>query len=261
MTASKDKVVASVAGAKASLEQALADLEHLPAFDSGQIAFAAHALNNFLSVNRGTAELLRISLKNDRDVQVRIRVEALVHAADLMAHTVSQLMNTSAPAKPRLIYDYMDLASLVQKACDYYGHIAAKKKIRIVFTSTQAPHAWSDRVAVAAILDNLLSNAVKYSPQGKSVFVTVIAESPSVVCRVRDEGPGISSHDQAKLFQRGIRLSAVPTGGEPSTGYGLAVAKELIDNLSGEIWCDSELGHGACFSISLPSHPPDNREA
>jgi signal transduction histidine kinase len=261
MTASKDKVVATVAGAKASLEQALADLEHLPSFDSGQIAFAAHALNNFLGVIRGTSELLLISLKNNRDVQARIRIEALVHATDLMAHTVNQLMNTSAPAKPRLIYDYMDLTLLVQKACDYYGPIAARKKIRMVFTGTQALHAWSDRVAVAAILDNLLSNAIKYSSQEKSVFVTVIAESPGVVCRVRDEGPGISPDDQAKLFQRGVRLSAVPTGGEPSTGYGLAVAKELIDNLGGKMWCVSELGQGACFSISLPTHPPHHPQS
>jgi signal transduction histidine kinase len=261
MAASKDNVVTTIAGAKASLEQALADLEHLPAFDSGQIAFAAHALNNFLGVIRGTAELLLISLRNNRDIQVRIKAEALVHAADLMTHTVNQLMNTSAPAKPRLIYDHIDLASLVQKACDYYKRVADKKKIGIVFTSTQAPTAWSDRVAVAAVLDNLLSNAVKYSPRETSVSVTVSARSPNVICSVRDEGPGISPDDQAKLFQRGVRLSAVPTGGEPSTGYGLAVAKELIDNLSGEMWCDSELGHGACFSISLPCHPPDNGDA
>ena len=258
MVASKDKVVTTIAGAKASLEQALADLEHLPAFDSGQIAFAAHALNNFLGVIRGTAELLLISLRNNRDIQVRIKAEALVHAADLMTHTVNQLMNTSAPAKPRLIYDYMDLTSLVQKACDYYGGIAARKKIRVVFMPMEAPHAWSDRVAVAAILDNLLSNAFKYSPQETSVLVTVSARSPNVICSVRDEGPGISPDDQAKLFQRGVRLSAVPTGGEPSTGYGLAVAKDLIDSLGGKMWCESELGRGACFSISLPVHPLPN---
>jgi len=256
--ASKDKVVATISGAKASLEKALADLEHLPAFDAGQIAFAAHALSNFLGVIRGTAELLLISLRDSSDIRARIRVEALVHAADLMTHTVNQLMNTSAPAKPTLVYDYIDLTLLVEKACDYYERVAARKRIGIVFTATQAPQAWSDRVAVAAVLDNLLSNAVKYSPEETSIFVTVSARSPNVVCSVQDQWPGISPDDQAKLFQRGVRLSAAPTGGEPSTGYGLAVAKELIDNLDGRMWCDSELGHGACFSISLPTHPPEN---
>ena len=49
-----------------------------------------------------------------------------------------------------------------------------------------------------------------------------------------------------------MRLSAQPTGGEPSTGYGLAVAKELVGQLGGEIWCDSQPGQGACFSVRLP---------
>lgn len=255
MKPSKDKVVATVASAKASLEQALADLEQLPAFDSGQIAFAAHALNNFLGVIRATAELL---LKNDRDVRVRTLVEGLAHTADLMTHTVNQLMNTSASAKPRLIYDEVDLSLLVRKACDYYERVAARKRIRIVFTSTQVPPAWTDRVAVAAVLDNLLSNAIKYSPPGKCIFVTVSAGTLEVVCSVRDEGPGISPKDQARLFQRGVRLSAKPTGGEPSTGYGLAVAKELIDNLGGKMWCASEPGHGASFSFSVPVHLPQD---
>ena len=77
-------------------------------------------------------------------------------------------------------------------------------------------------------------------------------ELTSVVCSVRDEGPGLSQEDQAKLFQRGVQLSSVPTGGEPSSGYGLAVAKELIDKLGGDLWCESTLGTGARFSFRLP---------
>jgi signal transduction histidine kinase len=55
-----------------------------------------------------------------------------------------------------------------------------------------------------------------------------------------------------QLFQRGIKLSSVPTGGEPSSGYGLAVAKELIDKLGGDLWCESTFGAGVCFSFRLP---------
>ena len=48
---------------------------------------------------------------------------------------------------------------------------------------------------------------------------------------------GLSRDDQAKLFQRGAKLTPRPTGGENSTGYGLAVAKELVEKLGGTIWC------------------------
>jgi two-component system sensor histidine kinase/response regulator len=109
-------------------------------------------------------------------------------------------------------------------------------------------------VAVAAVLDNLLSNAVKYSFPGKKIWVQLRGEMTTVVCSVRDEGPGLSREDQAKLFQRGIPLSSVATGGESSSGYGLAVAKELIDKLDGDLWCESTLGAGACFSFRLPTY-------
>jgi signal transduction histidine kinase len=69
---------------------------------------------------------------------------------------------------------------------------------------------------------------------------------------VRDEGPGLTDDDRSKLFQRGVRLSAQPTAGEPSAGYGLAVAKELADKLGGHLWCESAPGRGAVFGLRLP---------
>lgn len=93
---------------------------------------------------------------------------------------------------------------------------------------------------------------MKYSPPGKLIRVHVSAERDGVVCSVRDEGPGLSQEDQAKLFQRGAQLTPKPTGGESSAGYGLAVAKEFIERLGGTIWCESVLGQGACFSFRLP---------
>lgn len=71
---------------------------------------------------------------------------------------------------------------------------------------------------------------------------------------MQDQGPGLSLEDQARLFQRGVRLSPLPTEGEPSFGYGLAVAKDLTERLDGRIWCESTLGQGASFSLRLPSY-------
>lgn len=124
----------------------------------------------------------------------------------------------------------------------------------LAVATVDVPSVWTDRVATAAALDNLFSNAVKYSPPGKRIWVEVVAQQNEVVCSVRDEGPGLSQEDQAKLFQRGITLTPKPTGGEPSAGYGLAVAKQLIEKVGGTIWCESVLGKGACFSFRLPQY-------
>jgi two-component system, sensor histidine kinase LadS len=93
---------------------------------------------------------------------------------------------------------------------------------------------------------------VKYSPNGKSIHVSVYPVEQSVVCTVQDKGPGISPFDQHRLFQSGVRLSAQPTAGEASSGYGLAVARELVEQLGGAIWCESATGKGSKFSFRLP---------
>ena len=251
----KDQIVSSIVKARAELEDALFELEKLPAISQSSVFFAAHALNNFLTVTGGTVELLSLSLADHPDPQVRIGLEALQQATNLMTHTVSRLMNASTDRDAKLRFEKVDLPVMVKHFCIYYDRIADRKQIRCLSESAvDIPSVWTDRVATAAVLDNLLSNAVKYSPPGTRIWVQVSADRDWVVCSVRDEGPGLSEEDKAKLFHPGARLTPKPTAGEPSTGYGLAVAKELIERLGGTIWCESALGEGACFSFRLPRY-------
>jgi len=82
----KDLISAAISRAKADLEQALGDLEKIPSFDPSSVAFAAHALNNFLSVTSATTDLLRMSLKEYPDQQVQDWLEGLKRTTRLMTH-------------------------------------------------------------------------------------------------------------------------------------------------------------------------------
>ena len=253
MDAHKDRVAAAVERARVELDRALEELARLPAFDPGVVGFATHALKNYLTVAEGTLELMGAKLNEHPDEDVRTSLQYLRQATDLMSHTVGQLMSLSVAGGPRLVFTSFDPVTALQRACDFYQRIANRKQIKIICEpAAGVPFLWTDRVAVAAVLDNLLSNAVKYSRPGARVWVRLRPEPGSVVCSVQDEGPGLSAEEQAKLFQKGVRLSTIPTGGEPTTGFGLAVAKELMRELSGEIWCESLPGQGSCFSFRLP---------
>jgi signal transduction histidine kinase len=255
MSEGKDRVASAIVMARADLEEALAALEQLPAIDPSAVAFATHALNNFLTVVAATVEFLLLGLADHPDPQVHRWLEGLQHATTLMTHTVNQMMAASATTDTKLRFVQVDLPLLVQRACTYYQRVAERKRIQITSCAADdVPFVRTDPVAVAAVLDNLLSNAVKYSAPDKRIWVLVSGDGAGAVCSVCDEGPGLSPDDQAKLFQRGVRLTPQPTGGEPSTGFGLAVAKALIEKLGGTIWCESELGQGACFLFRLPAH-------
>src|SRR2546430_17553378 len=82
----KERVAASIVRARADLEQALADLEHLPEVDARAVAFAAHALGNYLAVTGGTADLLLGSLADHPDRQVRLWLEGISHPPHLVTH-------------------------------------------------------------------------------------------------------------------------------------------------------------------------------
>jgi two-component system, sensor histidine kinase LadS len=252
----KAEVANAIAKAKVELDLALVELDRVPAFDQAAIGFVAHALNNYLTVTQGTLELMKDSLADCPDQDVETWLESLLHCANLMQHTVERLLRVSGPNELALKPAYMDLPLLMERACQYYRRFAALKRQQLICrTVGDVPLAWADRVAVAVIADNLLSNAVKYAEVGGRIEVLSTAAGAGVLCTVRDDGPGLSEVDQSRLFQRGVRLSAVPTAGESSTGFGLAIAKEFVDRMGAKLWCESHPGQGACFSFWLPARP------
>lgn len=249
----KKQVVEAIENAKANLEQAMAGLEKMPEIDAETVGYTAHKLKNYLTVAGATSELLEVYLAGHPDEQLRIWIVGLQHAIQLMSHDVSRLMHSASGVEPKLKFEQVDLPLLAFRVCNFYQRKADWKKIQIITDfHPDCCLAWADRVAVAAVLDNLMSNALKFSENGKRIWVSVRAEQDHVVCTVRDEGPGFSMEDQARLFQKGARLSTVPTGGERSSGYGLAIAKELVEKIGGSIGCESRSGQGAAFAVRLP---------
>jgi signal transduction histidine kinase len=256
----KDDIITSLQAAQAELERALGNLAQLPAFDAGRIQFAAHTLSNYLTVIAGGVELLQLHLNDHPDAQTHRWLGSLRHATNLMTDIVLGLMNASTTERAQFLLERTDLPTLVRLACDHYRRVGAAKQIAIsVESNVSSPFVWADRVAVAAVLDNLLSNAIKFSQAQTQVWVRVTAEPAYLVCSVQDEGPGLSLEEQSRLFQRGVRLSPEPTAGEPSSGYGLAVAKDLLEKLQGEIWCISRPGEGATFAFRLPVYTEEQR--
>ena len=249
----KELVAAAILRAQDELEMALSELDMMPMLDPHAVAHRAHALNNFLTVSSGTVKLLSLTLADHPEQDVHNLLMGLGHATELMRQTVSQLMSSAVPQDTKLRMRKWDLVlHLVPRICTFYQRVADQKQIVIKndFADNVAP-VWTDPLAVAAVLDNLLSNAVKFSQPGKRIWVEVRAEQDIIVCSIRDEGPGLSAADQEKLFQHGVRLSPQPTGDELSSGYGLAVAKDLVEKLGGQLWCESIEGQGSRFSFSL----------
>jgi signal transduction histidine kinase len=170
-----------------------------------------------------------------------------------MMSTARGVLTSTPDSLPPLLFEAASLTDIAAGVCESYRVVARKKRVRIRWRAREKTDCvLTDRVAAGAVLDNVLSNAVKYSEPGTTVSVIMIMKPDEVVCAIRDRGPGLSEEDQRKLFQRGVRLAAQPTDGETSTGYGLAVAKDLATALGANLRCTSVLGEGSCFMFSMP---------
>jgi signal transduction histidine kinase len=74
-----------------------------------------------------------------------------------------------------------------------------------------------------------------------------------VLISVQDQGPGIAPEDIEKLFRPFGRARSVSTGGERSTGLGLAIARRIVEGHGGRIWVESELHRGSTFFVAFPA--------
>lgn len=200
------------------------------------------AMENFARLEPGrSSEQLPLYINTLRDLAERIQ-ETMRR---LMA--VAQLDNLVQIGQ-------VDMCAVLSEALNRHRGYATLKSIALrEQVSAPAPvivHA--DRLGLVEALLNLIGNAIKYAPLGSVVSVEVSMEGGQAVCRVRDQGPGISPEDQRKLFILGSVLTAKPTAGEPQTGVGLALTFELVRAMRGTLWCESEPGAGATFGIRLP---------
>jgi len=110
---------------------------------------------------------------------------------------------------------------------------------------------WGDENACRQVLENLVENAVKFCPPGSEVTVSSrVLDGKKVEVRVSDNGPGFKPEDRERMFQRYSRLSARPSGGEPSTGLGLYIVKSLMEDMGGDIRLD-DTGPGAFFVLTF----------
>ncbi len=110
--------------------------------------------------------------------------------------------------------------------------------------------ALADRMRLKQVLLNLLANAIKYNRADGAVTLAFSSSGERLRLTVRDDGQGLTSDEQQRLFQPFERLSARQTAIE-GTGIGLALSKRLVSAMGGAIGVDSEVGRGSSFWIEL----------
>jgi signal transduction histidine kinase len=109
-----------------------------------------------------------------------------------------------------------------------------------------------DASLLRQVLVNLVDNAVKYSVGGGTVLVRVTDGEASVRIDVVDQGLGIPSAEQEKIFDKFYRLDVEMTRGVGGSGLGLYISREIVQQIGGTLTLESQVGKGSTFTITLP---------
>jgi two-component system, sensor histidine kinase and response regulator len=219
------------------------------------LGMAAHDLRNPLASIRGLAEFLRDGVVGDMTPDQLDLINTIHTASQSMLRMVNELLDvaTIESGELKIVPERHNLCELIEKSVFLANIEAAKKKTHIDFSRpTGAPDAWLDAAKIQQVVDNLLSNAVKYSPPGSRITVEYRWDSRQLSFGVKDQGPGIPDDERDKLFKDFGRLSVKPTGGEKSTGLGLAICRKIIDAHNGTIVAENLTGRGCEFRVTLP---------
>ena len=146
-------------------------------------------------------------------------------------------------------YTVQDIAHTVRSTLE---PLATDKKLAFKLElAPELPPARGDGRRLTQVLINLVGNAIKFTDVGE-VVIKAEANNGSFQVSVRDTGPGISTADQAKLFQEFQQADNTITRKKGGTGLGLAISKQIIEMHGGKIWIDSTFGQGSTFTFTIP---------
>jgi signal transduction histidine kinase len=146
-----------------------------------------------------------------------------------------------------------NLSALLMTLLKNFRPLAELKHLQLHVSIPPGVQVMQDKHYLVRVIENGIANAIKFSPEYKKLHVELISNEKDVLLLVRDEGPGISKDEQAKLFHKFQPLRARPTGSESATGIGLAVAKALADKIGIGMRVVSEEGTGTVFTLNLPA--------
>jgi signal transduction histidine kinase len=231
------------------------ELVALNAEKNALLGIAAHDLRSPLAVVQGFTELLQDEVTGPLTERQREALAIMRRTCQNMLRLIDNFLDVSAieAGKLELQPRQVELLPLLAEFATQGGMLAESKQIRLALElDPELGSAVLDPDRIGQVLSNLLGNAVKFSRPGTTITLRARGLADEVELEVSDQGLGIPAQDLPRLFQKYGRGSVRPTGGERSSGLGLAIVRRMVEAHGGAVSVQSEVGEGSTFTVRLP---------
>jgi signal transduction histidine kinase len=229
-------------------------LEEASQHKSQFLANMSHELRTPLNAILGYTELMADGAYGEPSEKMLGILKRLESNGKHLLGLINDVLDLSKIEAGQLVLELSDycIQDIAQTVRSTLEPLAADKKLCFkVEVAPQLPPGRGDGRRLTQVLINLVGNAIKFTDTGE-VAIKAEAHNGSFHVSVRDTGPGISSADQARLFQEFQQADNAITRKKGGTGLGLAISKRIIEMHGGRIWVESQPGQGSTFAFTLP---------
>lgn len=252
---SNEEFIKNLAGQNAALAQAYAELkaaqdqllqsERLS--NLGKFAsFILHDLRNPLAAIRGYAEL---TVLEDESGNVTEYARKIVREADYLNRFANEILDYSR-GDIRLNYSLSKAQTVLDKIGDYLKDAALRKGIELNIQNDCHQALFIDEDRIVRALTNVADNARKACAPGGRIRIHAFEAGNAVCFQISDDGEGMSSEVQARMFEP--FFSSSRQGG---TGLGMLIVRNVIEAHHGTINVQSALQEGTTITACLPFRP------
>jgi two-component system phosphate regulon sensor histidine kinase PhoR len=224
---------------------------------SNFISTVSHELRTPLTSIKNAVSIIEMSDVIDNELQRFLDIA--LRNIDRLEKMINEILTFSKleNGKMDMNFQSIDIKSLSHEVINNIQGLAIRKSIEIdEIIPSDLPKVYADSDKLEQVLTNIIDNAIKFTPDSGRIAIEAKlskdgSKSPStefIEISVSDTGIGIASEDQERIFDRFERATLYNKG----VGLGLAIAKKIVDNHSGKIWVESELGKGSKFTFTIP---------
>ena len=209
----------------------------------------SHELRTPITVILTQAEYGKDSISSVEEAQKSFGI--IEKEGQKMSKLVSQLLTLARMERGRqkLNIENINLSELLEMIIETQTLSAKTKNIKFVTKIMPGIYANIDEMMIMRVFTNLISNAISYGKQNGTVTVELFLQKNRVVCKISDDGIGISEDKLDKIWLRFYQVDSSKNG--DNSGLGLSMVKKIIELHKGEIFVESELGKGTTFTIIL----------
>jgi CheY-like chemotaxis protein/nitrogen-specific signal transduction histidine kinase len=215
----------------------------------------AHDLRSPFNAFLGLTQLLEEELHLLSPDEIKTFAVSMRKSASMLFHLLENLLEWSQMQRGLLSFnpETSILANEIASGIELVRNSADKKMIEIKQDIPGNLLLKADDRMFQSLMRNLLFNAVKFTPKNGEITIEAKRISNKMLqISVSDTGIGMDQDMIDKLFRVDEQLNRKGTEGEPSTGLGLIICKDIVEKHRGRIWVTSEVGKGSTFFLTIP---------